>query len=182
MLPWFTIIVNSCKIIQLIHFRLIFCRVAREAAAPGKLNQTYTAKLLFHQSPNRHSDWTVTVVTIDNRQQHGDYTFPLRAQSPFCWQLLMVTRLQCHCTITVLYLLLCLIGDWLNMSFAVYISFVLNRKYNCEQMLHQISMVDGSFNIHCKQRGSKSTISLPQLWGFCDNTVMMQWKHVGLSK
>ena len=43
----------------------------------NNFTESYTAKLLFHQSPTRHSDYTVTgqwhVVTVDNWWQHGDY-------------------------------------------------------------------------------------------------------------
>ena len=42
-----------------------------------KILWMYTAKLLFHQSSTRHSDYTVTgltVVTVVSCQQHGDYT------------------------------------------------------------------------------------------------------------
>ena len=38
------------------------------------LSLRYTEKLLFHQSPTRHSDYSDSVVTVDNCQQHGDFT------------------------------------------------------------------------------------------------------------
>ena len=69
------------------------------------LDNTYTAKLLFHQSPTRHSDCTLT----GQGCRH-------------CWQLLAAGWLSCqwqcsyhaasHCAVTL--------GDWWNRSFIVY--------------------------------------------------------------
>ena len=77
---------------------------------------TYTAKLLFHQSPTKqwlHSDWTVTVLSpLLTAGSIGDYNSHHTAGSCQQW-------LHPHCPVTVKSL--CLVGDWWNRSFAVYL-------------------------------------------------------------
>ena len=69
-------------------------------------NCLYTAKLLFHQSPTRHSDYTVTwwwwCSHCCNCRQHGDYNWST-VWSLCCLQLSTVTTPlpSSHCVVTV---------------------------------------------------------------------------------
>ena len=67
----------------------------------------YTAKLLIHQSPPRHSDWSVT-----------EQSLLLTAGSMVTTQLMnfVVTLLQAVVTVQSL----CIVGDWWNRSFVAY--------------------------------------------------------------
>ena len=66
------------------------------------LQLSYTAELLFHQSP-RHRDWTETVKSLLATNISTVTTLPLAAWSSYCWQFQTVTTLSLssHRVVTV---------------------------------------------------------------------------------